>query len=279
MARVGRSTQGGEVLAHIGVVMAGRQRVIITGASTGIGRALAVRYAAAGHLVGVTARRGDLLAELLAEVRASSGTVEAVPADVTDPTGLTAALHSLEARLGGVDLLIANAGVSAPTGGVVINPAGVESMMRVNFLGVVHAFAAVLPTMLGRGSGHLAAVASMAAYKGLPGAAGYCASKAAVFSYCEALRIELGGRGVAVTCVCPGFVATPMTSPNPHPMPWLMTADAAAGRIVRGLVRKPAVLDFPRRMRLLMALTRFLPDAVIRRRVPVERAGNPDSSA
>ncbi len=248
--------------------MAGRRRVLITGASTGIGRALAVRYAAGGHPVGVTARRADLLAELVAEVRVAGGTIEAAAADVTDPAGLAAALHDLEARLGGVDVLIANAGVSAPTGGVAVNADGVELMMRVNFLGVVHAFAAVLPGMVARGAGHVVAISSMAAYKGLPGAAGYCASKAAVFSYCEALRIELGSRGVAVTCVCPGFVATPMTSPNQHPMPWLMTADAAAGRIVRGLVRQPAVLDFPKRMRLVMALTRWLPDAVIRRRVP-----------
>ncbi len=238
-------------------------RVIVTGASSGLGRSLALHYARAGWGVGATARRADLLAEL-----ARAAGVHTAAADVADRPGITAALRELEAKLGGVDVLIANAGVGLPSGGVAVNPAGVETMLRVNVLGVVNSFAAVLPGMLARGRGHLVAVSSMAAFKGLPGAAGYSASKAAVLVYCEALRIELAPRGVAVTCVCPGFVATPMTAPNPHPMPWLLTADAAAARIAAALRRRPAVYSFPKRMRLLMALTRWLPDAVIRRRVP-----------
>lgn len=256
--------QRGNIVPDRGVGAPGR--VIVTGASSGIGRSLALHYARLGCAVGATARRADLLAEL---AHAGAGTVHTAVADVADRPGVTAALRELEAKLGGVDTLIANAGVGLPSGGVWVNAAGVETMIRVNVLGVVNSFAAVLPGMLAGGRGHLVAVSSMAAFKGLPGAAGYSASKAAVLTYCEALRIELAPRGVAVTCVCPGFIATPMTAPNPHPMPWIMTADAAAVRIAGALRRKPAVYSFPKRMRLLMALTKWLPDSVIRRRVPV----------
>jgi short-subunit dehydrogenase len=142
-----------------------------------------------------------------------------------------------------------------------------EQMVKVNLLGVTYAFEAVMPSMLDRNSGHLVAISSMAAYKGLPGSAGYCATKAAVYTYCEGLRIELYGRGVAVTCVCPGFVATEMTAGKSHPMPFVMSAGQAAERILGALPRRPKVYNFPRRMSLLMAVARWLPDRTIARRV------------
>ena len=138
-------------------------------------------------------------------------------------------------------------------------------MVRVNLLRVAYAFEAVMESMLARRSGHLVAISSLAAYKGLPGSAGYCATKAAVNTYCEGLRIELHGRGVAVTCVCPGFVRTEMTAGKTHPMPLVMDADAAARRILGALPRRPKVYNFPRRMSFLMKLTRWLPDWFIAR--------------
>jgi short-subunit dehydrogenase len=252
---------------------------IVTGASSGIGRSLAVALARSGVPVGAVARRADLLAELAAEVRSSGGIVEAAAADVTDQAAVRAAFDQLTGTLGPPDRLIANAGFgeSLPAD----HPdhvANVAHTLNVNFLGVVYAFAAVLPGMLARGSGHLVAVSSLAAYKGLPGAAAYCASKAAVSTYCESLRIELRGR-VQVTCVHPGFVTTAMTSRNPGPMPLLMTADDAAGRILRALRRRPGVYDFPWAMRRLMGLSRWAPDGVIARQAvkasntPGERRG------
>jgi short-subunit dehydrogenase len=133
-------------------------------------------------------------------------------------------------------------------------------MFRVNTLGVVYAIEAVLPEMLRRGRGHLAAVSSLGAYKGLPGESAYCASKAAVNTFMEGLRIQLRGKGIAVTTICPGFVRTPMTSVNDFPMPFLLEADEAARRIVRALRRKVKVFDFPWPMAVLMHLTRWLPD-------------------
>ena len=244
--------------------------VLITGASSGIGRALAVALAAQGARLGVTARRAELLESLAAEVRATGGTIETATLDVSDRAATVSGLRGLVARLGPPDVLIANAGVSEPTGIDPQNVEGVVRMAHVNYLGVVYAFEAVLAGMLERKSGHLVAVSSMAAYKGLPGAAGYCASKAAVSSYCEAIRIDLWPRGVAVTCVYPGFVETPMTAKNTHPMPLLMTAEAGAAEILRRLPGRPGVLNFPRRMRFLMALTRLAPDRFIRKRIRVK---------
>jgi short-subunit dehydrogenase len=124
----------------------------------------------------------------------------------------------------------------------------------------VYAIDAALPAMLARGSGHVAAVSSLAAYRGLPGESAYCASKAAVNVYLEGLRVQLRGRGVAVTAVCPGFVRTPMTAPNKFHMPWVMGPDEAAARILRGLRRRKKVDNFPWTTTALMKLTRWAPD-------------------
>ena len=238
---------------------------VITGASSGIGRAMAVALAARGARVGVTGRRADRLDDLAREVRANGGVIETAACDATDRGATLAAVNGLAAELGPVDLLVANAGLGQTAGADPMNVPAFEQMVKVNLLGVAYSFEAVMQPMLGRGSGHLVAISSMAAYKGLPGSAGYCATKAAVFAYCEGLRIELHGRGVAVTCVCPGFVTTEMTAGKTHPMPFVMSAERAADRILGALPRRPKVYNFPRRMSLLMTLARWLPDRVIAR--------------
>ena len=238
---------------------------VITGASSGIGRALAVALAARGARVGVTARRAERLAALAGQVRASGGVIETATCDAGDRAGTLSAIRGLAETLGPVDLLVANAGLGQSAGADPMNVPGLEEMVRVNLLGVAYAFEAVMEPMLARRGGHLVAISSMAAYKGLPGSAGYCATKAAVNTYCEGLRIELRGRGVAVTCVCPGFVTTEMTAGKTHPMPFLMDADAAARRILGVLPRRPKVFNFPRRMAWVMALLRRMPDWFIAR--------------
>jgi short-subunit dehydrogenase len=238
---------------------------IITGASSGLGWELAKELSRQACAVGLLARRLDRLEALAGEIRAAGGKVAVVQANVTDRHGTVAAIHSLRDQLGPVDLLIANSGVGLPTELEPLNMDQVDNMIRVNYLGVVYAIEAVLPQMLERQSGHLAAVSSLAAYKGMPGESGYCSSKAAVNVYMEGLRIQLRKRGIAVTTICPGFIKTPMTDVNVFPMPWLMTADDAARRIVRALASKRKVFNFPWQLALLMRLTRWAPDWIMAR--------------
>ncbi len=238
---------------------------VITGASSGIGRALAKALAKEGAKVGLVARRRDQLVALADEIQAEGGTVVYAAADVGDRAQVGAAIREVAERLGPVDLLVANAGVGAPTTLEPFNAEAQEKMFRVNVLGVIYAIDAVLPDMLRRRRGHLAAVSSLAAYKGLPGESGYTASKAAVNTFMEGLRIQLRDRGIAVTTICPGFVATPMTEVNQFKMPFLLTADEAARRIVGALRRRKKVFDFPWQMALVMKLTAWLPDWIMAR--------------
>lgn len=241
------------------------QVAVITGASSGIGWELARQLAREGCKVGLVARRADKLLELAEAIHTSGGSAAASAADVGDREQTRKAMAHVVSELGPVDLLIANAGVGLPTVLDPLNIADVEQMIRVNLLGVIYAVEAVLPDMLRRGRGHLAAVSSLASYKGLPGESAYCATKAAVNAYMEGLRIQLRKRGIAVTTICPGFVRTPMTDVNSFHMPWLLEADESARRIVCALRRRRKVYNFPWQTAWLMRATRWLPDWVIAR--------------
>jgi short-subunit dehydrogenase len=241
------------------------QVAIVTGASSGIGRELARQLAASGARVGLIARRQGLLDELAGTIRRSGGTAVSAAADVRRQDEVQQAVARLREALGPIDLMIANAGVGAPTVLDPVNLADVNAMIEVNVLGVVYAFAAVLPEMLSRRSGRLAAVSSLAGYVGLPGESAYCASKAAVNAYLEGLRAHLHGRGVAVTTLCPGFVKTAMTEQNDFWMPGLLTADEAARRMLRAVAQRRAVYNFPLSATLLTRLVRLLPHAIVAR--------------
>jgi short-subunit dehydrogenase len=241
------------------------QVAVVTGASSGIGWALAKRLAVEGYRVGLTARRKPNLDALAGEIRAAGGAAAVASADAGDRSATLEAFQQLAAELGPVDVLVANAGVGYPTLLEPLNIGNIEETFRVNVLGLVYALEAVLPDMLQRRRGHLLAVSSLAAYKGLPGESAYCASKAAVNAYMEGLRIQLRGRGIAVTTVCPGFVQTPMTAANEFHMPWLLDADEAARRIIRALKRRRRIYNFPWQMYLFMKTIRWLPDWVVAR--------------
>jgi short-subunit dehydrogenase len=241
------------------------QVAVVTGASSGIGWELAKTLARQGCAVGLLARRLDRLQALAADIHAAGGKAAVAQANIADRQPTVGAIRSLRDRLGPIDLLVANAGVGMPTQVEPLNMDQIENMIKVNYLGVVYAIEAVLPDMLLRGRGHLAAVSSLAAYKGMPGESAYCSSKAAVNVYMEGLRIQLRGRGIAVTTICPGFIKTPMTDVNEFPMPWLMTADKAAAKIVRALAKKRKVFNFPWQTTLLMKLTRWAPDWLLAR--------------
>ena len=210
-----------------------RPVVIVTGASSGIGRALAFRLA-----IVRLSRRSDRPARRAdCETRPARSVPPVALPSRRPPTSAigsrsASAITELEQGLGPTDVMVANAGFGAPTQLDPLNIDDVEQTIRVNVLGVIYSIEAVLPGMIARGSGHLLAVSSLGAFKGLPGESAYCASKAAVNAYMEGLRIALRSKGVVVTTVCPGFVETPMT-PMDSAMPFLMSADAAARRIAR----------------------------------------------
>jgi short-subunit dehydrogenase len=251
---------------------------IVTGASSGIGRALALRLGASGFHVGLIARRHDELEAAARAIMAAGGVAAIAVADVSDRAALRAAVARVEDRLGPADVMVANAGFGVPTQLDPLNTADVEQTFRVNVLGVVYSVEAVLPEMLARRRGQLVAISSLAAFKGLPGESAYCASKAAVNAYMEGLRIELRARGVVVTTVCPGFVQTPMSQMNVAAMPFLMSADAAARRITRLIIRRRGgVIRFPLGMALLMSLVARLPDAVVGRLLRAEPGPDHDT--
>lgn len=249
---------------------------IVTGASSGIGRALARRLAADGWRVGLIARRGALIEALAREIAEAGGTAVAAVADVGDRAELRAAVAAIEGRIGPAEVMVANAGFGAPTRLDPLNIDEVERTFRVNLMGVIYSIEAVLPGMLARRSGQLLAVSSLAGDKGLPGESAYCASKAAVNVYLEGLRIAVRGRGVIVTTVCPGFVQTPMAPMDAALTPFMMSAESAADRIARLIAgRRGGVHRFPRRMAMLMAMIARLPDAIVARLVRAEGEAQP----
>ncbi|MGP0070295.1 MAG: SDR family NAD(P)-dependent oxidoreductase [Isosphaeraceae bacterium] len=250
--------------------------VIVTGASSGIGWALARRLGAEGYRVGLIARRRIALDAAVGTIVEAGGTAVAAVADVSDRAVLRDAVAEIEGRLGPTDVMVANAGYGMPTRLDPLNTAEVEQTFRVNVMGVIYSVEAVLPGMLARGRGHLLAISSLGAFKGLPGESAYCGSKAAVNAYMEGLRIALRTRGVVVTTVCPGFVQTPMTPMNTS-TPFIMSAEAAARRIARLIDRRRGgVVRFPWPMAILMSMIARLPDAVVARLVPLEAQTHPD---
>lgn len=233
--------------------------VCITGASSGIGYALAKEFASQGARLGILARREERLCQLCEEIRATGGTVEYAVADAAGRAEVHKALASLKDRLGPCDVLIANAGVGSTNTSTDLNVTGAEQVIRTNLLGPMYAFEAVLPDMLERGSGHLVGVSSVAAFKGLPTSAAYSASKAGLNGYLESIRISLRASRIAVTAICPGFVRTEMTEKMTN-MLWACDADVAARKIARAIEKRRKVFAFPRRMGLLVKATRWAPD-------------------
>jgi short-subunit dehydrogenase len=235
---------------------------LVTGASSGIGWELAKQLSERGCKVGLVARRAAPLRELQSRLGKTASAV--ATADVGDRSQVEAAFLAVRSQLGPIDLVIANAGVGKPTFLDPVNMAEVEEMFRINLMGAVYTLSAALPEMLARKTGHLVAISSLAGYRGLPGESAYCASKAAVNTYLDGLRIHLRGTGVNVTTVCPGFVKTPMTAEtDPTHMPGLMTADIAAKKILRAIERGAKVYDFPWRLSVMVKLSRWVPDRLM----------------
>ena len=235
-------------------------RVFLTGASSGIGEAIARRYAHIGATLGLVARRADALRALAG----SLGTeVCCYPVDVRDAAQLRAAAEDFSSRHGAPDVVIANAGIGYGT--LTEHPedlAVFRDILETNVTGMVNTFQPFLAPMRGRGAGMLMGIASVAGYRGLPGNGAYCASKAAAISYLESLRVECRGSGVRVVTVCPGYIATPLTARNPFPMPFLLTADEFARRLDRAVARGSSHIVIPWQMSLIAKLLTVLPNAI-----------------
>ena len=231
----------------------------LTGASSGIGWALAHCLVKEGHAVALAARRKDRVAELESKLVAKGGRALALECDVEDRDAVHRAVAACEKELGPIDRLIANAGVGIATPGERFDAQTFEHVQRTNVLGVAYCVEAVVPGMVARGAGHIVGISSLASFRGLPLQAAYCASKAAVSAMLESLRIDLAPFGVAVTTICPGFIKTPMTANRKHPMPFLLDVDDAAGRIHRAIVSKKRTYSFPWPFASLVKTARFLP--------------------
>ena len=243
-------------------------KVFITGASSGIGRALASHYARQGAVLGLAARRGDQLREL-ADSLSGEGTAAVLcyPLDVTDAAALRAAAQDFIARQGAPDIVIANAGVSSGTLTECAEDLDtIKRILEINVYGMAATFSPFIAAMrqqslLGE-PGRLVGIASVAGIRGLPGAEAYSASKAAAITYLESLRLELRSSGIKVVTIAPGYIETPMTAVNSYRMPFLLPAAEAARRFARAIERGTSYTVIPWQMGIVAKVLRLLPNAV-----------------
>lgn len=232
--------------------------VVISGASSGLGLALARHYLERGATVAAFARRGELLQSLSAEF---PGKVYCYTLDVRDAEAIRDVAADFMSRAGVPDIVIANAGVSIGTLTRYAEDNDVfRHVMDINVLGMVQTFQPFVEPMREAKRGALAGIASVAGFRGLPGAGAYSASKAAAISYLESLRVDLHGSGVQVTTVCPGYIRTPMTDINPYPMPFMLEAEDAARRIARVIERGVSFAVVPWQMGLVGRVLKLLPN-------------------
>lgn len=237
----------------------------VTGASSGLGAEVARRLAAGGTRVVLAARRAHLLEELAAELRAAGGAADVAPLDVADADAARAEVARWDRDLGGLDLVLANAGVGDAQPAAELAWSDVERVLRINALGACATLVGGLHCMLSRGRGTLGAVSSLAAYRGFPTSGAYSASKACLSTFLETLQADLRRTRIRVVDVRPGYVRTPMTADgDERRMPFLMDVGPAAERIVRALERGQPLCAFPLPMWLACGLAQALPNRVWR---------------
>jgi len=233
--------------------------VWITGASSGIGRALALKLAEEGYKVAVTARSHDKLLALQAEAAPLAGSIIVLDGDVTDVEDMEHTVAAIEYQHGPVALAVLNAGIYLPARGEDLNHEVFERSFAVNLHGVVNCLVPAVRHMRARGHGQIAFVSSLAGYGGLPGAAAYGASKAALINMAESLNFELERMGIHVQLVTPGYVDTPLTANNKFEMPDILSAQQAADAIAAGLKSSAFDISFPKGMVYRAKLMKLLP--------------------
>jgi NAD(P)-dependent dehydrogenase (short-subunit alcohol dehydrogenase family) len=233
------------------------KRVWITGASSGIGRAVALQLAKAGVAVVATARRAEDLASLAAE--APAGRIRIEPGDVVDEARMADIVARVEAGDGPIDCAILNAGIYLPFTAEEFSVEKCRRTFDVNLMGTVNGLAPLIPRMIARKGGRLVVTSSVAGYGGLPTSAAYGATKAGLFNLAASLKFDLDRHGVVIQVIAPGFVDTPATATNPFPMPFLMPVEEAAKRVVEGIRTNRFEIAFPRRFALLLKAMNLLP--------------------
>lgn len=235
------------------------KKVFITGATTGIGWELAKSYAREGASVGVCGRD---LSKLPSDYQKEFPTIKAYAVDVISPEPLIAAVN--EFAPDGLDIMIANAGIGVGSKKRDPNFEAQRKVFAINVGGVINAFEAAYPKMIAKNSGHLVAVASVAGFVGLPGNGAYSGSKSAVIKMCESMQLDLKNTGLSVTCICPGFIDTPLTRKNDHPMPFLMPVEKGAMLIKNAIADKKKLFIFPLPMKIVMTILDKMPRALYR---------------
>ena len=235
--------------------------VFITGASSGIGAALARQYAAGGATVGLVARNEEKLRALVESLPGDPKRHFALPADVTKREEIFEAAARFEKLSGGATLVIANAGMSHGVKTEFVEDLDVlEAVYRLNVFAMAYTFHAFIGPMKARGSGRLVGIGSVAGIRGLPGSEAYCASKSAVITYCESLRVEMRKAGIMVTTICPGFVRTPLTAANPYKMPFILEPEEFARQAVEAIASRKSFAVIPWQMGVLAKILRLLPN-------------------
>jgi len=234
--------------------------VFLTGASSGIGKGLALEIGRQGAKLGLVARRAAELAELVQELETKGAQAIALPADVQDANALSEAADRLRSEFGPIDMLIANAGVGATSPSTSLQPDQVARVVNINLLGAANSVAAVLPEMVSRGSGHLVAISSLAAYRGLPKSAAYCGSKAGLSAFFESVRLDVRDKGVRVTIIHPGFIKTPLTAGREATMPFLLELDDAVKKIVGAIEKGKKSYSFPWQLAAVVRAGMIMPN-------------------
>ncbi|HEU5237625.1 MAG TPA: SDR family NAD(P)-dependent oxidoreductase [Pyrinomonadaceae bacterium] len=234
--------------------------VFLTGASSGIGKGLALAIGQKGAKLGLVARRAEALADVAKELEAKGVKALALPADVQDATALSAAADRLRSEFGPIDVLIANAGVGTTSPSTSLQPEQVAKVININLLGAANSVAAVVPEMVRRGSGHLVAISSLAAYRGLPKSAAYCASKAGLSAFFESVRLDLKDTGVGVTIIHSGFIKTPLTAGRKATLPFLMELDYGVKKIVSAIEKGKKSYAFPWQLATVVRAGMIMPN-------------------
>ncbi|HSI88421.1 MAG TPA: SDR family NAD(P)-dependent oxidoreductase [Pyrinomonadaceae bacterium] len=234
--------------------------VLITGASSGIGEALAIALASRGAKIGLFARRETELKRIVVLCRDAGGDAISLPGDVADAAEVADAAAKLREAFGDIDMLIANAGIGGNDDATrSLTPDAVKKVIDVNLFGAVNAVHSVLPKMLERGSGHLVAISSLAGFRGLPRSAAYCASKAGMTAYFESVRLDVQHRGVDVTIIQPGFIKTPLTSGREAQMPYIMELEDSIPHFLKAIEKRKKFAAFPWQLATLVRSARIFP--------------------